>query len=46
MRLPKTDTPDDVRQLVSAIERIEHACGRLPGSSTVIDLVRQIKLLD
>lgn len=33
VRLPKTDTADDVLQLVAEIERIESACGRTVSST-------------
>ncbi len=36
VRLPKTDTAADVQQLVTEIERIEHACGRAVGSTQVM----------
>ena len=36
MRLPKTDTVQDVLTLVAEIERIERACGRAVGSTQVM----------
>jgi citrate lyase subunit beta/citryl-CoA lyase len=36
VRLPKTDTVDDVRQLVAEIERIERTCGRTVGATQVM----------
>ena len=36
VRLPKTDTPQDVVTLVAEIERIELACGRAMGSTQVM----------
>ena len=36
VRLPKTDTPQDVVTLVAEIERIELACGRTVGSTQVM----------
>ncbi|MCU5774333.1 citrate (pro-3S)-lyase subunit beta [Erwiniaceae bacterium BAC15a-03b] len=36
IRLPKTDTPEDIYQLEAHIERIEKACGRTPGSTQIM----------
>lgn len=36
VRLPKTDTPEDIYELESHIERIERACGREVGSTRVM----------
>jgi len=39
VRLPKTETAEDVHQLVAEIERIECACGRTVGSTKVMAAV-------
>lgn len=39
VRLPKTDTPDDVLRIEKEIQRIEHACGREPGSTGLLAAV-------
>ncbi|WP_437615278.1 citrate (pro-3S)-lyase subunit beta [Erwinia sp. V71] len=36
VRLPKTDTPEDIYELESHIERIERECGREVGSTRVM----------
>lgn len=36
VRLPKTDTPEDIFLLESHLERIEKACGREPGSTKLM----------
>jgi citrate lyase subunit beta/citryl-CoA lyase len=36
VRLPKTDTPEDIFLLESHLERIEKACGREPGSTKLV----------
>jgi citrate lyase subunit beta/citryl-CoA lyase len=36
VRLPKTDTPDDVRELETHVERIERECGREVGSTKLM----------
>jgi citrate lyase subunit beta/citryl-CoA lyase len=36
VRLPKTDTPEDVHQLEAEVERIERACGRAVGSTKLM----------
>jgi citrate lyase subunit beta/citryl-CoA lyase len=36
VRLPKTDTAEDVRQLEAEVERIERACGRAVGSTLLM----------
>ncbi len=36
VRLPKTDTPEDIYELEGHIERIERACGREVGSTRVM----------
>ena len=36
IRLPKTDTPDDIYELEGHLERIEQACGREVGSTRVM----------
>lgn len=36
VRLPKTDTADDVHQLEAEVERIERACGREVGSTKLM----------
>lgn len=36
VRLPKTDTADDVLAMEKEIARIEHACGRKPGSTGML----------
>ena len=36
VRLPKTDTADDVRELEAEVERIERACGRDVGSTQLM----------
>ena len=36
IRLPKTDTPEDVYELEGHLERIERECGRAPGSTRVM----------
>ena len=36
IRLPKTDTPEDVHQLEIEVERIERACGRAVGSTKLM----------
>lgn len=36
VRLPKTDTADDVRELEAEVERIERACGREVGSTQLM----------
>jgi citrate lyase subunit beta / citryl-CoA lyase len=36
VRLPKTDTPDDVRELETQVERIERECGREVGSTKLM----------
>ncbi|WJV52204.1 citrate (pro-3S)-lyase subunit beta [Prodigiosinella aquatilis] len=36
IRLPKTDTPEDIYQLEDHLERIEADCGREPGSTKVM----------
>ncbi len=36
IRLPKTDTPDDIYELESHLERIEQECGREVGSTRVM----------
>ncbi len=36
VRLPKTDTPEDVHQLEAEVERIERACGREVGSTKLM----------
>jgi len=36
VRLPKTDTADDVHQLEAEVERIERACGRPVGSTKLM----------
>lgn len=36
VRLPKTDTPDDIFELEAHIERIEKDCGREPGSTKIM----------
>ncbi len=33
IRLPKTDTPDDIYELEGHLERIEQECGREVGST-------------
>ena len=44
VRLPKTDTADDVRQLAAEIERIESACGRAVGSTQVRAAIRAMMM--
>lgn len=39
VRLPKTDSADDVRRLEAEIARIEHACGREVGSTQLMAAV-------
>ena len=39
VRLPKTDTPDDVRDLEREVERIEKECGRPVGSTRLLAAV-------
>jgi len=39
VRLPKTDTPDDVRDLEREVERIEKECGRAVGSTRLLAAV-------
>lgn len=39
VRLPKTDTPDDVLRIEKEIQRIEHACGHEPGSTGLLAAV-------
>ncbi len=36
IRLPKTDTADDVKELEAEVERIENACGREVGSTRLM----------
>ena len=36
IRLPKTDTAEDVKQLEAEVERIENACGREVGSTKLM----------
>ncbi|NWC64984.1 citrate (pro-3S)-lyase subunit beta [Cedecea sp. P7760] len=36
VRLPKTDTPEDIFLLESHLKRIEKACGREPGSTKLV----------
>lgn len=36
IRLPKTDAPEDILQLEEHLVRIEHECGREPGSTRVM----------
>lgn len=36
VRLPKTDTPEDIFLLESHLERIEKVCGREPGSTKLV----------
>ncbi len=39
VRLPKTDTPEDVRDLEREVERIEKECGRAVGSTRLLAAV-------
>lgn len=39
VRLPKTDSADDVQRLESEVERIERACGRAVGSTQLMAAV-------
>lgn len=36
IRLPKTDTPEDIHQVEAHLLRIEKACGRQPGSTRLL----------
>ncbi|WP_353613548.1 citrate (pro-3S)-lyase subunit beta [Mangrovibacter phragmitis] len=36
IRLPKTDSPEDIAELEMHLERIERACGREPGSTRIM----------
>ncbi|KEA54303.1 citrate lyase subunit beta [Mangrovibacter sp. MFB070] len=36
IRLPKTDSPEDIAELETHLERIEKACGREPGSTRIM----------
>lgn len=36
VRLPKTDTPEDIHELETQIERIEQACGRQVGATRIM----------
>ncbi len=36
IRLPKTDSAQDIHDLEAHVERIEHACGRVPGSTRLM----------
>lgn len=44
VRLPKTDTADDVIAMEKEIARIERDCGRKPGSTGMLAAIESAKV--